>query len=201
MEEETRGDSNASQLNFPGKSDHNSKNYKRCIKYATTACNSDAYVKFMLNAMEKLGCKFEFDKHLVCEPCSEKVLGGFDPERKQVVMCDNNVSSQKLMNQTLTHELIHAYDICRVKYNKENLRHLACTEVRAANLSGDCFMSKEIARLKFGWKKHQQACVKERAVKSILCVKDITKEEAVNVVEGVFESCFKDTDPFDRIPP
>ncbi len=43
--------------------------------------------------------------------------------------------------------------------------------------------------------------MKERAVKSILCVQDITEEEAVKVVEGVFEPCFKDTDPFERIPP
>ena len=44
-------------------------------------------------------------------------------------MCENNISNQTMMNQVLVHELIHAYDVCRVKYEKDNLRHLACTEV------------------------------------------------------------------------
>ena len=46
-----------------------------------------------------------------------------------------------------------------------------------------------------------QDCVKTRAVKSMLCVKDISKEEAEEVVESVFDACFNDTDPFERIPP
>jgi len=46
-----------------------------------------------------------------------------------------------------------------------------------------------------------QECVKERAVKSMLCVKDISKQEAEDVVNSVFDACFNDTDPFERIPP
>ena len=46
-----------------------------------------------------------------------------------------------------------------------------------------------------------QECVKERAVKSMLCVRDISKEEAHEVVESVFDACFHDTEPFERIPP
>ena len=33
------------------------------------------------------------------------------------------------MNDTLTHELIHAYDHCRAHLDWNNLQHLACTEV------------------------------------------------------------------------
>ena len=42
---------------------------------------------------------------------------------------------------TLTHELIHAYDHCRAYMNWSNCVHHACSEIRAANLSGDCHMS------------------------------------------------------------
>ena len=38
-------------------------------------------------------------------------------------------------------------------------------------------------------------------MKSMLCVRDISEEQAKNIVESVFEPCFKDTDPFERIPP
>ena len=34
------------------------------------------------------------------------------------------------MNDTLTHELVHAYDYCRVNIDWNNLEHLACTEAR-----------------------------------------------------------------------
>jgi inner membrane protease ATP23 len=106
------------------------------------------------------------------------------------------------MNDVLTHELIHAYDDCRSTVDWDNLEHLACSEIRAANLSGDCFYWKEnFARLKFGWKAHQQDCVKERATKSILCVRDVSENEAKQIVDKVFSTCFKDTSPFERIPP
>ena len=46
-----------------------------------------------------------------------------------------------------------------------------------------------------------QECVKTRAVKSMLCVRNISKEKAEEVVESVFDACFHDTEPFERIPP
>jgi hypothetical protein len=41
---------------------------------------------------------------------------------------------------TLTHELVHAYDHCRAYVDWSNCVHHACSEIRAANLSGDCSM-------------------------------------------------------------
>ena len=151
------------------------------------------------------------------------------------MLCENNIYSQGHMNDTLTHELIHTLDYCRAELDWNNIHHLACTEIRAASLSGECFFWKEnFARLKFGWKKHHQvrreggegeeekgeregeeriithlsfvfsthqACVRERATKSILCVRDVTEEEAKRAVDKVFESCFRDTYPFERVPP
>lgn len=46
-----------------------------------------------------------------------------------------------------------------------------------------------------------QACVRERASKSLLCVQDITESEARQAVDSVFDTCFQDTDPFERVPP
>jgi len=34
------------------------------------------------------------------------------------------------MDDVLTHELIHAYDVCRAKFDRKNLEHLACSSVR-----------------------------------------------------------------------
>ena len=71
------------------------------------------------------------DRHLVCEPCGPTVAGGFDPEQTQVVLCENNIYSQGHMNDTLTHELVHAYDHCRAHVDWNNLQHIACTEVQS----------------------------------------------------------------------
>lgn len=180
----------------------NGRAHRKCQERLSKACRSSAYVKFMLDAMSKLGCVVDPEKHMICEPCESKLLGGFDPDKKEMFLCENTIYSQRTMEDVLTHELIHAYDNCRIKYNPDDVRMLACTEIRAANLSGDCWFSKEtFGRFKFGWKGHQQKCVKERAVKSILCVREISKQDAEDVVDSVFDACFHDTDPFERIPP
>lgn len=176
--------------------------HRICHNRLERALSKSSYVRYMLDAMRKAGCPVDVGRHLVCEPCGPTVAGGFDPEKKQIVLCENNIFSQGHMNDTLTHELIHTFDYCRADLCWSNLEHLACTEIRAANLSGECFFWKEnFARLKFGWRKHHQACVRERATKSVLCVRDISEEEARTVVDRVFPSCFADTIPFERVPP
>jgi len=44
-------------------------------------------------------------------------------------LCENAIYTQSAMENVLTHELIHAYDNCRIKYDPDNVKHLACTEV------------------------------------------------------------------------
>jgi len=34
-----------------------------------------------------------------------------------------------------------------------------------------------------------------------MCVKDVSESEAKEAVERVFQTCFNDTNPFERIPP
>jgi len=77
---------------------------------------------------------------------------------------------QRHVNELLTHELIHSYDDCRAHVDWNNLQHVACSEVRAATLSGECFFSMEnFVHLKFGWKKHHQVkgghiCVQKASI-------------------------------------
>ncbi len=51
-----------------------------------------------------------------------------------------------LRSQVLAHELIHVFDECRANVDWNNLNHHACSEVRAANLSGDCWWKGELMR-------------------------------------------------------
>ena len=43
-------------------------------------------------------------------------------------------TSRGIACNVLAHEFVHAFDYCRAKVDFENLEHLACTEIRAANL-------------------------------------------------------------------
>lgn len=97
--------------------------------------------------------------------------------------------------------MVHWFDHCRFLVDWSNLRHHACSEIRAASLSGDCGFGREFQRRIYGFKLQHQNCVKRRAVLSILvnpaCGGD--REKAERTVDEVFESCFGDTRPFDEV--
>lgn len=59
----------------------------------------------------------------------------------QVVVCYNHSKSEKYVQGVLAHEMIHMFDFCRHKLDFKNLEHLACTEIRAANLTHCSFTS------------------------------------------------------------
>uniref|UniRef100_A0A3P8WID8 Mitochondrial inner membrane protease ATP23 n=2 Tax=Cynoglossus semilaevis TaxID=244447 RepID=A0A3P8WID8_CYNSE len=173
----------------------------KCQAMLHFAVNSSPYAKLLLSAMNSSGCKTFKDRHFSCEDCDGTVSGGFDSVSSQIVLCQNNIHQQSHMNRVVTHELIHAFDHCRAHVDWfSNLKHLACSEIRAANLSGDCSFSNEVSRLNLGLKQHHQECVRARALLSILAVRKISQEYAEKIVDEVFEPCFNDHAPFGRIP-
>ncbi|KAF6726971.1 Mitochondrial inner membrane protease ATP23-like [Oryzias melastigma] len=173
----------------------------KCKFMLQVAMETSPYAKLLLTAMKSSGCKVLKERHFSCEDCDGTVSGGFDAASSQIVLCQNNIHQQSHMNRVVAHELIHAFDHCRAHVDWfNNFRHLACSEIRAANLSGDCSFVSEVSRFNFGLKKHQQECVRGRALRSILAVRKITREEAERMVDSVFDSCFNDHAPFGRIP-
>ncbi|KAG7320205.1 hypothetical protein KOW79_016058 [Hemibagrus wyckioides] len=173
----------------------------KCQIMLHVAVETNPYAKVLLGALKNSGCAVYKDRHFSCEDCDGTVSGGFDATTSQIVLCQNNIHQQAHMNRVVTHELIHAFDHCRAHVDWfNNFKHLACSEIRAASLSGDCSFSNELARFNFGLKKHHQECVRDRATRSILAVRKISKEDAVKTVDEVFDSCYSDHEPFGRIP-
>lgn len=173
----------------------------KCQVMLQFAMETSPYAKLLLSAMKGSGCNVLRERHFSCEDCDGTVSGGFDATSSQIVLCQNNIHQQSHMNRVVTHELIHAFDHCRANVDWfNNYRHLACSEIRAANLSGDCSFYNEVSRLHFGLKEHHQSCVRGRALRSILAVRKISREEAEKIVDEVFDSCFNDHAPFGRIP-
>jgi inner membrane protease ATP23 len=134
------------------------------------------------------------------ERCDMDVGGGFRAQ-DGVVICHNHLAAQEEINHALTHELIHAYDHCRAQnLDWTDCKHHACSEIRAASLSGDCKWRLEAMRGHFGLRGQHQKCVRRRAQLSVAMNPYCGGAKAAAAVDKVFDSCFADTAPFDRRP-
>ena len=54
--------------------------------------------------------------------------GGFSPDHG-ILICANEMRNRKHLEDTLAHEMVHAWDHLRWKVDWADLRHAACTEV------------------------------------------------------------------------
>ncbi|KAF0775022.1 hypothetical protein AaE_001278 [Aphanomyces astaci] len=161
-------------------------------------------VTFLVQAMEKMGCKVRnIPDFFTSEHCEGNINGGFklnEDGQPGVVLCQNHIKDQEWMDRTLAHELIHAYDHCRAQVDwKSDCEAHACSEIRAAALSGDCDWHLEVFRGHFNIAKQHQVCVRRRAELSLQFNPMCTGKEAL-CVDKVFETCYKDYLPYPDIP-
>ena len=78
---------------------------------------------------------------------------------------------------------------------------MACTEIRAANLSGDCDFADELRRSgpRLRIAGVQQECVRKRTVQSLAmhaACAGWPADDIRRVVDDVFPACYADTAPF-----
>ncbi|WWC63304.1 mitochondrial inner membrane protease ATP23 [Kwoniella dejecticola CBS 10117] len=174
------------------------RDWNKCEKWKRTLMTNSPMITFMLQHLKNAGCEFD-SSSIQCHPCPETRSGGFSTEHG-ILLCQNRFFNKKHLEDTLSHELIHAFDHCRFKVDWFNLRHHACSEIRAANLSGDCRWTREVKRGFYSFNKQHQACVKRRAILSVIANPSCESPEmAERAVNEVWKSCFKDTRPFDEI--
>ncbi|KAF8635295.1 hypothetical protein AX15_000473 [Amanita polypyramis BW_CC] len=171
---------------------------RSCEKTKELLMNYSPAVVFMLKHLKLSGCEVP-PSNIMCAPCDLTRAGGYSPEHGAIILCAGHFFNQTHMEQTLVHELVHLYDHCKFKVDWKNLRHHACSEIRANSLSGDCRYTRELRRGFVAFSKQHQACVRRRAAESVAanpgCPDAATAERVVN---EVWESCFNDTRPFDE---
>jgi len=159
--------------------------------------------------MEAHGCHVP-RQYFQCLPCSSSTpdpsensaAGAYFDSQQGIVICENKVDKGYIKN-SLNHELIHAFDFCRAHVSSGNCLHVACTEIRAANLSGDCKFSREwFVRGELGLlNKQHQRCVRRRAQLSLeLHPQCKSPEASQTAIDKAWQSCFYDLAPFDSIP-
>lgn len=118
-----------------------------------------------------------------------------------IFLCQQHLVNQEHAHQSIVHELIHAIDLCRANMKPiDNCLHMACTEIRAENLSGECNLTQEMLKGKVGkFRGHGAECVKRRATLSVQANPKCSSNSR-RYVDAAFDRCFRDTFPFDRHP-
>ncbi|GAW19246.1 hypothetical protein ANO14919_087310 [Xylariales sp. No.14919] len=184
---------------------------RTCEKWRDFALQHSPTVVFLRQKIAALNGNIDAS-NVVCARCPARLTedgqvhrssGGFDPG-SGILICANEIRSQGHLEDTLAHEMVHAWDHLRWKVDwagDKNLQQAACTEIRASMLSGECRWTKEaLTRRNWTLTQQFQDCVRKRAVESLLarprCKDDV---QAVKVVNQVWDSCFSDTRPFDEV--
>uniref|UniRef100_A0A8D8PRI6 Mitochondrial inner membrane protease ATP23 n=1 Tax=Cacopsylla melanoneura TaxID=428564 RepID=A0A8D8PRI6_9HEMI len=157
-------------------------------------------VKLLMGALKASGCELDLRRHISCEVCDKIVTGGYDPMLNQIVVCQNNAKGFNPIHGTLVHEMIHMFDFCRHKLDFRNHAHLACTEIRAANLAHCSYLSGIMHGTvsMVALKKQHAECVADRATWAVALVRKLTYDEARPIVESVFTRCYNDLEPLGR---
>lgn len=170
-----------------------------CINNRDWVMTYSPSVTFMMDHVSKLGGNLD-SLNIKCEPCNDLKGGGFHPQMG-ILLCSNRIKDKWQLEDVLTHELVHAYDYLKFKVDLSNLKHHACTEIRASMLSGECRIFNEIKKTGLAnFDKKFQSCIKRRAVLSVSANPNCKgQEQAETVVNSVWNSCFTDTRPFERV--
>jgi len=161
-------------------------------------------VRLMVSALKARGCMTDvFERHFSCDICKpgDKVenLAAYDDQFNQAFICANNVGGSGQVYGSLLRQLIVMFDACTQKYDFKNARHLACTEIRKANLA-DCNLFRNLTRsgstLEIG--DGHRSCVKGTAKLALEHLRFVPKDVAHKAVDDVFEKCYNDLEPIGR---
>lgn len=100
---------------------------KRCETHRDTLFQRSPIIRFLQDEIGKLGGDIN-SENVRCRRCTGYQRGGFDSDYG-ILLCANYLPKKGLVEDTMAHEMIHAYDHMRFKVDRYNLRHQACTEV------------------------------------------------------------------------
>eukprot|EP00919_Chromeraceae_sp_WS-2016_P040790 GHVR01097357.1.p1 GENE.GHVR01097357.1~~GHVR01097357.1.p1 ORF type:complete len:238 (+),score=48.51 GHVR01097357.1:97-810(+) len=138
---------------------------------------------------------------LIC-PSDSKHYAGYSPKYNTIWMCGNRLWSPLSFRQTLTHELVHAFDFARAEIDVNSCDQLACCEVRANHLSGECnilpsFLTQDAHPNALTSDSQLKRCVSSKAIESLRENKNCQgKWVAEAATARVLEKCVSDIFPF-----
>ncbi|CRG94612.1 metalloprotease, putative [Plasmodium gallinaceum] len=171
--------------------------------------NKDNYQKFI---KEKCSCSelssssFSNFNNTPKKKKKSNYVGGYNPINNTIWLCANNITNFYKLKYILTHELIHAFDFARANIDMYNCHHIACSEIRAYNMSNQCnyFNSKYFSgdHDVFNYLKSdtinntsKNKCIYNNVYSSLYQYKPCS-QNTHNFINDVFEKCIHDYWPF-----
>ncbi len=109
------------------------------------------------------------------------------PSPLTIILCTNrlSLSDSEEIEEVLTHELIHVFDVHHRKWDFSNCQTLARSEIRAAREA-------ECGNVSFGfWK---ESCVRDKAKEA---TRNMFRYKGIDCVNKVFNDAMRDNEPFD----
>ncbi len=135
-------------------------------------------------------------------PVDSPHRAGYAPKEHKVWVCGNLVWNPYEFRRLLAHELVHAFDFARAQIDAKNPAHIACTEVRAYNLSGECELwNTWWDTLGEDMVNYKQRCIKKAVHQSLLqhepSATSLTgHNETIPLSPEAFRKCYNDHWPF-----
>jgi inner membrane protease ATP23 len=139
-------------------------------------------VSKIINILDSSGCTVQVE----CAPCKNphsRAVYRVDQKQHPIIqLCSNKVEKYYDVIESITHELIHVHDHCVNKYDLNDEKQVACTEIRAS-------MHAECRDFQFNLSA-MESCVRQHATLSLLQNDGIdTQEEAEFLVESMMNKC------------
>lgn len=183
------------------------KDFAECEQMKDKAL-STRKVRFLFENLARIGALVpEPERFVQCVPCDIPVSAAVIHDQDDnigLVLCQDKKLKQDDINIVIAHELVHVYDLARAEIDPKSCEQLACMEIRASLLSGECSRDEEMRRGVISFlpqMAHLPVCVKRRALNSCRINPHCNgPEQSKEAIERVFARCFQDTAPFYTIP-
>jgi len=109
---------------------YESSDRAKCEKTVSWLLEYSPVIRFLRSKINQLGPDHDINSdNIFCRKCDSDKGGGFEPDYG-ILICANKIRTRGRVEDTLAHEMVHAYDYLRFKVrDPEDLRHAACTEV------------------------------------------------------------------------
>jgi inner membrane protease ATP23 len=124
---------------------HEERDCRRCEVYRDWLFRYSPTVRFLRDKIEALNGRL-VESNVICRRCPARLTedgqvhrqsGGFSPAHG-ILLCANEVRNRAHLEDTMAHEMVHAWDHLRFKVDfvgEKDLREAACTEVSHSELA------------------------------------------------------------------
>jgi hypothetical protein len=183
---------NSSDAELVEKSRTQKKLIGNCYRNLEAYYSSYYFMQFQ-HKFESLNIKLPSDL-FSCKNCDSPIKGSYFYPQKKIILCANNILDSDFEIQA-TKLMVYAYDDARATIDPSNNLQIACTCLRAVNLSKECYTKRSKFSLSGNFNTYND-CVRNKTYQELRRIQGLSKDDAEDCVHIVWDSCIRQFDPF-----